>query len=100
MTDGPYGQGVWAPGIRVRQRGRRASEIYQGDLGAGEGRRRAGRPAAAWICRHEAGSRFNEAGVLTNYASKLLGLTNLTTTSRYLNIHRRGLHLAMRKLES
>jgi integrase len=33
--------------------------------------------------RHEAGSRFDEAGVPTNYVSKLLGHTNLTTTSRY-----------------
>ena len=49
--------------------------------------------------RHEAGSRFDEAGVPTNYVSKILGHTNLTTTSRYLNIHRRGLHLAMEKLE-
>ena len=49
--------------------------------------------------RHEAGSRFDEAGVPTNYVSKLLGHTNLTTTSRYLNIHRRGLQLAMQKLE-
>jgi integrase len=49
--------------------------------------------------RHEAGSRFDEAGVATNYVSKILGHTNLTTTSRYLNIHRRGLHLAMEKLE-
>jgi hypothetical protein len=37
--------------------------------------------------------------VPTNYVSKLLGHTNLTTTSRYLNIHRRGLQLAMRKVE-
>ena len=51
------------------------------------------------ISRHEAGSRFDEAGVPTNYVSKLLGHTNLTTTSRYLNIHRRGLQLAMQKLE-
>ena len=49
--------------------------------------------------RHEAGSRFDEAGVPTNYISKILGHTNLTTTSRYLNIHRRGLQLAMQKLE-
>ncbi len=35
----------------------------------------------------------------TNYVSKILGHTNLTTTSRYPNIHRRGLHLAMEKLE-
>jgi integrase len=49
--------------------------------------------------RHAAGSRFDEAGVPTNYVSKLLGHTNLTTTSRYLNIHRRGLQMAMQKLE-
>ena len=33
------------------------------------------------------------------YVSSLLGHSNLTTTGRYLNIHRRGLHLAMQKLE-
>jgi ActR/RegA family two-component response regulator len=33
------------------------------------------------------------------FVSKILGHTNLTTTSRYLNIHRRGLHAAMEKLE-
>jgi len=37
--------------------------------------------------------------VPTNYVSKLLGHTNLTTTSRYLNIQRRGLQMAMEKLE-
>jgi hypothetical protein len=31
--------------------------------------------------------------------SKLLGHTNLTTTSRYLNVHRRALHAAMKQLE-
>jgi integrase len=50
--------------------------------------------------RHEAGSRFDEAGVPITYTSKILGHTNLNTTSRYLNIHRRGLHDAMRKLEA
>lgn len=49
--------------------------------------------------RHEAGSRFDEAGIPTNYVSKLLGHASLTTTTRYLNINRRGLHLAMEKLE-
>jgi integrase len=49
--------------------------------------------------RHEAGSRFEEAGVALTVVSKILGHTNLTTTSRYLNIHRRGLHAAMEKLE-
>ena len=50
--------------------------------------------------RHEAGSRFDEAGVSVNYVSKILGHTNLNTTTRYLNIHRRGLHDAMQKLEA
>jgi integrase len=50
--------------------------------------------------RHEAGSRFEEAGVPISYVSKILGHTKLTTTSRYLNIHRRGLHAAMEKLEA
>lgn len=49
--------------------------------------------------RHEAGSRFDEAGVPTNYVSKILGHASLSTTTRYLNIQRRGLHLAMDKLE-
>lgn len=50
--------------------------------------------------RHEAGSRFEEAGVPVTLVSKILGHTNLTTTSRYLNIHLRGLHAAMEKLEA
>ena len=40
--------------------------------------------------RHEAASRFDEAGVPINFVSKILGHTNLTTTSRYLNIHPAG----------
>jgi hypothetical protein len=34
-----------------------------------------------------------------NFVSKMLGHTNLLTTSRYLNVHRRGLHMAMEKYE-
>ena len=49
--------------------------------------------------RHEAGSRFAEAGMPINYVSGMLGHTNLTTTSRYLNINRRELHRAMRRFE-
>ena len=49
--------------------------------------------------RHEAGSRFDEAGIPINYVSKLLGHTNLTTTSRYLNINRRELHRVMHRYE-
>jgi integrase len=32
--------------------------------------------------RHEAGSRFDEAGVPISYTSKILGHSNLNTTSR------------------
>jgi integrase len=49
--------------------------------------------------RHEAGSRFEEAGIPITYVSKILGHTNLTTTSRYLNIHRRELHRMMQRFE-
>ena len=50
--------------------------------------------------RHEAGSRFAEAGMPINYVSGMLGHTNLTTTSRYLNINRRELHRAMQRFEA
>ena len=49
--------------------------------------------------RHEAGSRFDEAGIPINNVSKMLGHTNLTTTSRYLNINRRELHRVMHRYE-
>ena len=49
--------------------------------------------------RHEAGSRFDEAGIPINYVSRMLGHTNLTTTSRYLNINRRELQRVMRRYE-
>ena len=49
--------------------------------------------------RHEAGSRFEEAGVPLTYVSTLLGHTNLTTTSRDLNIQRRELHRQMQRFE-
>jgi hypothetical protein len=35
-----------------------------------------------------------------NYVSNMLGHSNISTTSRYLNINRRGLHLAMAKYEA
>jgi DNA invertase Pin-like site-specific DNA recombinase len=44
------------------------------------------------------GLSVREAGVAVTVVSKILGHTNLSTTSRYLNIHRRGLHAAMQKL--
>jgi integrase len=49
--------------------------------------------------RHEAASRFEEAGMPIIYVSNMLGHSNLSTTSRYLNIRRRGLHLAMRQFD-
>ena len=33
------------------------------------------------------------------YVSSFLGHSNLSTTSRYLNINRRGMHLAMQKMD-
>jgi integrase len=49
--------------------------------------------------RHEAASRFAEAGVPTTYVSKFLGHGNLSTTTRYLGATIRGLRLAVEKLE-
>jgi integrase len=49
--------------------------------------------------RHEAASRFEEAGVLTTDVSKFLGHRNLTTTTRYLNTTSRRLRLALLRVE-
>ncbi len=50
--------------------------------------------------RHKAASRFEEFGVPTLYVSQFLGHSNLTTTTRYLNSTRRGLHWAMERFEA
>jgi integrase len=50
--------------------------------------------------RHEAASRFEEFGVPTLYVSQFLGHSNLSTTTRYLNSTRRGLHWAMERFET
>ena len=50
--------------------------------------------------RHEAGSRFDEAGIPINYVSKLLGHASLATTTRYLNTTRRELHRVMDQFEA
>jgi integrase/recombinase XerD len=50
--------------------------------------------------RHEAGSRFDEAGMPIAYIGTMLGHSNLSTTSRYLNINRRGLHIAMQNFDA
>jgi integrase len=49
--------------------------------------------------RHEAASRFEEAGVLTTDVSKFLGHRNLSTTTRYLNTTSRRLRLALQRVE-
>jgi integrase len=49
--------------------------------------------------RHEAASRFEEAGVLTTDVSKFLGHRNLSTTTRYLNTTSRRLRLALLRVE-
>jgi hypothetical protein len=51
------------------------------------------------ICVTRPARGSTKRGVPINYVSKILGHTNLSTTTRYLNIQRRGLHLAMAKLE-
>jgi integrase len=71
-------QGAW---VNARATGKLPSDFQLRDL------------------RHEAASRFDEAGVPIVYVSSLLGHSNLSTTSRYLNLNRRGLHLAMKKFE-
>ena len=85
--------------VRVRQRA--GERISFGSRGLGrravEGRARTISRSAISGTRPARGSI--EAGVSTNYVSKILGHTSLNTTTRYLNIQRRGLHLAMEKLE-
>jgi integrase len=49
--------------------------------------------------RHEAASRFEEAGVLTTDVSKFPGHRNLSTTTRYLNTTSRRLRLALLRVE-
>lgn len=50
--------------------------------------------------RHESACRFEEAGVPVSDVSKLLGHTNLTTTSRYLmNMQRAALRRAVDRLD-
>ena len=49
--------------------------------------------------RHEAASRFDEAGMPMNYVSKFLGHSNLSTTTRHLNVQRREMHRVMGRYE-
>src|SRR3989442_12093482 len=49
--------------------------------------------------RHEAASRFEEAGGLTTDVSKFLGHRNLSPTTRYLNTTSRRLRMALLRVE-
>ena len=90
----PFGSDAYVFGTATGKRTRSVREAWE------EARKKAGlEDLQLRDLRHEAGSRFDEAGVSTNYVSKLLGHASLSTTTRYLNIQRRGLHLAMEKLE-
>jgi integrase len=49
--------------------------------------------------RREAGSLFLEGGMAANYVQKFLDHAKLSTTSRYLNIQRDGMHAALKGFE-
>lgn len=49
--------------------------------------------------RHEAASRFEEAGVLTTDVSEFLGHRSLSITTRYLNTTSRRLRMALLRVE-
>jgi integrase len=49
--------------------------------------------------RREAGSRFLEGGLAANYVQKFLDHAKLSTTSRYLNVNRDGMHPALKRFE-
>jgi Phage integrase family len=49
--------------------------------------------------RHEAASRFEEAGVLTTDVSRFLGHRSLSTTTRYLKTTSRRLRMALLRVE-
>jgi integrase len=49
--------------------------------------------------RREAGSKFLEGGMAANYVQKFLDHAKLSTTSRYLNITRDGMHAALERSE-
>jgi integrase len=49
--------------------------------------------------RREAGSRFLEGGMAANYVQKFLDHAKLSTTSRYLNVNRDGMHAALKRFE-
>ena len=90
----PHGPGAYVFGDPLGRRIKSVQEAWQTTRG------KAGLPDLQLRdLRHEAGSRFEEAGMPISYVSALLGHTNLTTTSRYLNINRRELHRVMQRFE-
>ena len=50
--------------------------------------------------RHEAGSRFIEAGWPVHHVQEMLGHADLKQTSTYLNVTRLGLHDSMRRFST
>ena len=50
--------------------------------------------------RHEAGSRWLEAGMSLHHVKELLGHASISTTDTYLNATRTGLKEAMEKIEA
>ena len=50
--------------------------------------------------RHEAGSRWLEAGMSIHHVKALLGHASISTTDTYLNATRIGLHEAMQKVDA
>jgi site-specific recombinase XerD len=49
--------------------------------------------------RREAGSLFLEGGMSANYVQRFLDHAKLSTTSRYLNVNRDGMHSALERFE-
>jgi integrase-like protein len=49
--------------------------------------------------RHEAGSRWLEAGWPIHYLKEMLGHANISQTDTYLNVSRMGLHESMKRFD-
>lgn len=84
--------------VRLRQPAGEARDVHSHRVGERARCRRA-QGIRLRDLRHEAASRFEEAGVLTTDVSKFLGHRNLSTTTRYLNTTSRRLRLALLRVE-
>jgi integrase-like protein len=49
--------------------------------------------------RHEAGSRWLEAGWPIHHVKEMLGRSNISPTDTYLNVSRMGLHESMKRFD-